>query len=160
MSHDTDAPTDDTRYMGLAIEASRAALAAGNMPFGASLVKDGRLLQVSGNNQVTTGDCTGHAEVALIREAVAALGREALVGATVYASGEPCAMCSGAMFWAGIRRVVFAATQDDIIQILGGPELPIRTAEVLATAQPVVVVEEGPLREEACAVLRAWTAQP
>lgn len=139
-----------------AIEASRQALARGNMPFGASLVKDGQLLWVAQNNQRTAGDCTGHAEVVLVREARQALGEQATVGATVYASGEPCAMCAGAMFWAGITRVVFAATTPDIEEALGGPSLPMRCVNALAGAQPAVRVEGPCLRDEAVAVLQAW----
>lgn len=145
----------DQEPMRLAIEASREAVAEGNMPFGATLVSPaGALLWTAMNNQITSGDCTGHAELVLVRDATAKLGADALRGGTVYASGEPCAMCSGAMFWAGIRRVVFAASQHDIIEALGGDQLPIRSAQVYAGASPAVQVD-GPLqREAAIAVLR------
>jgi tRNA(adenine34) deaminase len=145
---------DDAPYMRAAIEASREALRAGNMPFGASLVKDGQMLWVAQNNQRTAGDCTGHAEVVLVREARQALGDQATVGATVYASGEPCAMCAGAMFWAGIRRVVYGATTPDIEAALGGPSLPMRCAEALAAAKPAVQVDGPCLQDEAVAVLK------
>lgn len=145
----------DHEPMRLAIEASRQAVAAGNMPFGATLLSPGgALLWTAQNNQVTSGDCTGHAELVLVREARAALGADALRGGTVYASGEPCAMCSGAMFWAGIRRVVFAASQDDIGAALGGDSLPIRSAQVYAGASPAVQVDGPLLADEAVAVLR------
>ncbi len=158
-SHDTTLSDEDRLGMQAAIEASRQALAAGNMPFGASLAKDGRLLWTSQNNQCTAHDCTGHAEVVLMREARQALGDEATVGATVYASGEPCAMCAGAMFWAGIRRVVFGASTPDIEAALGGPSLPMRCAEALAGAQPAVQVQGPVLQDEAVAVLNAWAAK-
>lgn len=141
-------------YMRAAIAASRAARQAGNMPFGAALVRDGQMLHLAGNDQVSTGDCTGHAEVALIRQAVQRLGADALRGATVYASGEPCAMCAGAMFWAGITRVVWAASTPDIEEALGGPSLPARCADVLAAARPPVAVSGPLLRDEARAELR------
>lgn len=145
----------DHEPMRLAIEASRAAVAEGNMPFGATLVSPaGALLWTARNNQVTRGDCTGHAELVLVREATAKLGAEALRGGTVYASGEPCAMCSGAMFWAGIRRVVFAASQQDIIDALGGDQLPIRSAQVYAGASPAVQVDGPLLGSSAIEVLR------
>ena len=146
----------DSGYMGLAIKASREALEAGDMPYGAALVSaTGDLLQVSRNRQVSSGDCTAHAEVVVVREASARLGLPALQGSTVYASGEPCAMCSGAMFWAGVRRVVFAAPTDAMAELFGGDTLPIRCAQVLAGAVPAVKVE-GPVgAEEALVVLRA-----
>lgn len=152
---------DDETPMQAAIAASRAALAAGDMPFGATLVgPDGALRWTARNRQVTTGDCTAHAELVLVREATAALGAAALRGATVYASGEPCAMCAGAMFWAGVRRVVFAASQDDIAAVLGGPVLPIRSAQVYAGAQPAVEVD-GPLQADAAiSVLREAASRP
>jgi tRNA(adenine34) deaminase len=145
----------DHTPMQRAIDASRDALAAGNMPFGATLVSPaGELLWTAQNNQVTSGDCTGHAELVLVRDATAKLGAAALRGATVYASGEPCAMCSGAMFWAGIRRVVFAASQADIAAALGGDSLPIRSAQVYAGASPAVEVEGPVLPGPAIQVLR------
>lgn len=141
--------------MRLAIEASRQALAAGDNPFGATLVSAaGEVLCTARNNQNTTRDCTGHAELVLVREASAQWGPEALRGATVFASGEPCAMCSGAMFWAGITRVVFAANQMDIAQALGGPSLTASCEEVLSHAQPPVAVQGALLRAEAAAALR------
>jgi tRNA(Arg) A34 adenosine deaminase TadA len=149
-------PTDtDLAAMRQAIAASRQARERGDMPFGATLVSpEGRMLWVARNNQISTGDCTGHAEVALVREATVALGAEALRGATVYASGEPCAMCSGAMFWAGVRRIVYAVPTPDMVGPLGGPQLPPRCAEVLAAAVPAVQVEGPLLRDEALAELR------
>lgn len=149
----------DHEPMRRAIEASRQALAAGNMPFGATLVSpEGTLRWTAQNNQVTSGDCTGHAELVLVRAARAALGADALRGATVYASGEPCAMCSGAMFWAGIRRVVYAASQDDIGAALGGDSLPIRSAAVYAGASPAVRVDGPLMADAAIAVLQEAAA--
>lgn len=145
----------DHAAMRLAIEASRAARARGDNPFGATLVAPtGEVLLVAHNDQNTRQDCTGHAELVLVRQASAQLGPQALRGATVYASGEPCAMCSGAMFWAGVGRVVYAATQQDIAQALGGPLLPAGCAELLTVAQPPVAVQGGLLRAEAAAALR------
>ena len=145
----------DHAAMRLAIAASREARARGDNPFGATLASpQGEVLRVARNNQNTTRDCTGHAELVLVREAAEHLGPQALRGATVYASGEPCAMCSGAMFWAGVGRVVYAATQQDIAEALGGPLLPAGCAQLLSAAQPPVAVQGGLLRSEAAAALR------
>lgn len=143
----------DASYMRQAFAAARLARAAGNMPFGAVLVRDGAPLWTAQNNQITTQDCTGHAEVALIREAAQALGPQALRGATVYASGEPCAMCAGAMFWAGITRIVYGAPTPEMTAVLGGPSLGQRCADVLAAAQPAVEVVGPVLLDEAMAAL-------
>jgi tRNA(adenine34) deaminase len=155
MTTNTGNRLDDAAAMALAIAASRQALAAGNMPFGALLRSaDGRVLHVAGNDQVTTGDLTGHAEIALLRQASMRLGREALHGTTVFASGEPCAMCAGALFWAGVRRIVFAASNQDIADYLGGNSLPSRTSAVLAGASPPVAVDGPLMRDEAIEILR------
>ena len=148
---------DDIRHMRAAIAASRAASARGDMPFGAVLVKDGRALLTALNNQNSAPDCTGHAEIVLVRDAQRALGDAALRGSTVYASGEPCAMCAGAMFWAGVTRVVYAASSPTIDAALGGMSLGARCADVLANARPAVLVE-GPFLEEEAA--QALTAAP
>lgn len=150
------AHTEDEAFMRYAIDASAAALAEGNVPFGAALVRGGVLEHVARNRQITDDDPTGHAEVVLVREVLATRGTSLLQGATVYASGEPCAMCTGAMFWAGVSRVVFAASQQDIIETLGGMTLPIRSAAVLTGSHPSVRVEGPVLGAEAVAVLRRF----
>ncbi len=143
---------NDFHHLRAAITASREAKARGDMPFGAVLVKDGRALLTALNNQNSARDCTGHAETVLVREAQRTLGDAATQGATVYASGEPCAMCAAAMFWAGVSRVVYAASSPVMDAALGGRTLGVRCAEVLARAQPPVRVD-GPLLEaEAAAV--------
>jgi tRNA(Arg) A34 adenosine deaminase TadA len=148
----------DESFMRLAIEASREAYLAGNMPFGAALVQEGAIVDICGNLQVTAalgeGDCIGHAEVVLVRQVSGDLGASALLGGTVYASGEPCAMCAGAMFWAGISRIVYAASTPDIVAAFGGASLPVRCADVLRSASRAVIVDGPVLGAEAVAVLR------
>lgn len=147
--------THEVQAMRLAISAARQARAAGDTPFGATLVSpEGDIVHTSPNRQNSSNDCTAHAELVLVREVTAQHGAQELKGATVFASGEPCAMCSGAMFWAGISRVVYAATTQDIFEALGGPLLPVRCAQVLGEAQPAVKVEGGLLREDAVAALQ------
>jgi tRNA(Arg) A34 adenosine deaminase TadA len=152
--------TPSTDPMALAIAASTTALEAGNMPFGATLVAPGgAVLLVAENQQITTQDCTAHAELVLVREAARTLGTDSLRGATVYASGEPCAMCCGAMFWAGISRVVFAAPTQAIAEALGGPSLPITSRAVLAAASPALEVQGPVMAAEAVAVLKRFTGR-
>jgi tRNA(adenine34) deaminase len=148
---------DEKAAMQLAIDAAERAIKLGDMPFGATLVApNGKVLLVAANNQHSTSDCTGHAEMVLVREGQKQLGLAALRGTTVYASGEPCAMCSGAMFWAGVKRVVFAASTAQIIEALGEPILPMTSAQTLAGAVPAVQVD-GPLMGDAAyAVLKRF----
>lgn len=142
--------------MRLAIDASRQALERGDEPYGAALVDaSGQVQTVAGNAQNTTHDCTAHAEMVLLRRAQAELGPAALQGATVYASGEPCAMCAGALYWAGVEHVVYAASQPQMAAALGGRLLPTRCADLLGTARPSLRVTGEWLADEAMAVILA-----
>jgi tRNA(adenine34) deaminase len=155
-------PADtDLQAMRLAIEASERAIGHGDGPFGATLVSpDGEILLVASNNVKTADDCTGHAEMVLVREAQKKFGLPALRGATVVASGEPCAMCAGALFWAGVSRIVFGASQADVIRVLGAnPAMPIDSGTTLAGAQPAVKIEGPLMNREACAVLEKAASQ-
>jgi tRNA(adenine34) deaminase len=110
MSAPAEQPLDerDALYLRRAIEMSARARERGNRPFGAVIATaDGRVLAEVINSNVETGDCTAHAEVNALREATPKHPRELLATATMYASGEPCVMCAGAIFWSGIPRVVF-----------------------------------------------------
>lgn len=143
--------------MRQAIEASRKALEAGDQPFGAALADaDGRVLMVAQNNEHSSGDCTGHAEMVLLRRAQAELGPQALRGRTVFASGEPCAMCAAALYWAEVGHVVYAASQPQMARALGGRLLPARAADLLQAAQPPLRVSGGLLADEAVAVYAGW----
>lgn len=148
----------DLQALQLAIDASAAAAAIGDGPFGATLVSaDGREQLVAANNVNSAADFSGHAEMVALRHAQQRWGRAGLRGATLYASGEPCAMCAGALFWAGVKRVVFGATQADVIRLLGAsPAMPTDSHRTLAGAQPAVQIDGPLLNEEACAVLKGF----
>ena len=116
-------PDVDLAPMRLAIAASRQALAAGDQPFGATLVSPaGQVLLTERNRQHTAADTSAHAETVLLRRAAEQLGPAALRGATVYASGEPCAMCAGAISHARIGRVVFGAEDPKGGAVVHGPK--------------------------------------
>jgi tRNA(adenine34) deaminase len=101
---------DDALYLRRAIELSNIAIGNGNRPFGAVIAtRVGEVLAEGWNDVLENKDCTGHAETNALRIASPKYPRETLAGATMYASGEPCVMCAGAIFWSGIRRVVFGA---------------------------------------------------
>jgi tRNA(Arg) A34 adenosine deaminase TadA len=145
----------DARHLREAIALSVVARDAGDMPYGAVLVgRDGRLLARHRNTQVTESDCTGHAETNLVREATRTLGAAAVAGSTVYASGEPCALCAGAMYWAGVSRVVYALS-GETMEALGEPGdalLRISCREVMARGTRAVEVVGPALQAEARAV--------
>lgn len=82
-------------------------------PFGAIVVKGGEIVGTGYNNVLKTNDPTSHAEIAAIRDACDRLGTHHLEGCTIYSSCEPCPMCLGAIYWARIDSIYFAATRDD-----------------------------------------------
>lgn len=98
----------DGKYLMQAIAWSRTARERGNRPFGAVIISaEGALIAEAYCNTSETGDCTGHAETNAVRLATPHTSREVLAASTLYSSGEPCVMCAGAIFWSGVRRVVF-----------------------------------------------------
>lgn len=157
--------THDLTMLRRAFAVAQAARDAGEHPFGAILVgPDGAVLMEQGNAYNAEGqDMTAHAERMLATRASRRWRPDVLAGCTMFTSGEPCAMCSGAIYWAGIGRVVFGQAERDIKAVTGNhPEnptldLPCRT--VFAHGQRQVVVK-GPLLAEEASALQAgfWTA--
>lgn len=139
-------------FLREAIRLSRRALDRGDAPFGAVLVRGGRIVLARENTASTRADATRHAEMNLVVEAQESFGPEALAECTLYSSTEPCAMCAGAIFWAGIRRVVFACACRRHESIFG-PSLGVHGRDVLASATPPVEVVGPLLEDEAAAVL-------
>ena len=99
----------DSEYMQLALEEARLALEAGEVPIGALLVQDGRVLSRGGNRTIRDCDPTAHAEMVALREASRAINNYRLSGTTLYVTLEPCAMCAGAIIQARVPRVVYGA---------------------------------------------------
>jgi tRNA(Arg) A34 adenosine deaminase TadA len=145
----------DLSHLRKAIAASRSARDRGNAPYGAVLVDaDGNLLAVAENTQIIGQDCTGHAETNLVRTIGASIDGSILKFSTLYASGEPCAMCAGAIYNAGIGRLVFALSQARMCEFASSADcIAIGAAELLARAQPRVIVEGPVLEDEAAQVL-------
>jgi tRNA(adenine34) deaminase len=99
----------DIRFMQEALVEARAAAAAGEVPIGAVLVHDGKILTRSGNRTIRDNDPTAHAEIVALREAAHLLGNYRLADTTLYVTIEPCAMCAGAMIQARVSRLVYGA---------------------------------------------------
>jgi tRNA(adenine34) deaminase len=96
--------------MDAALDAARAAAAAGEVPVGCVIVQDGAVLATAGNRTLTDRDPTAHAEMLALRAAAAAVGSERLVDCDLYVTLEPCPMCAAAISFARIRRLYFGAT--------------------------------------------------
>jgi guanine deaminase len=104
---------DDRSFLSRAIQIAGAGIAEGGGPFGAVIAMDGKILSEAVNRVVLNSDPTAHAEVVAIREAATLLGNHDLKDCTLYCSCEPCPMCLGAIYWAGITKVVYACDRND-----------------------------------------------
>ena len=143
----------DTAFMQLALEEARDAGAAGEVPIGAVVVHDGKILARSGNRTIRDGDPTAHAEVVVIREAARVMGNYRLAGTTLYVTLEPCSMCAGAIVQARIPRVVYGADDPK-----GGA---VRSCfEVLTSAalNHQVEIASGVLATECASLLQSFFA--
>ena len=110
---------DDEHFMREAIRLSKLAVEHGNEPFGAVLVKDNKIIFSNENQIHTKHDPTFHGEAGLIREFCAQTGITDLHEYTLYSSCEPCFMCSGALVWVKLGRLVYGASNIDLENILG-----------------------------------------
>ena len=154
----------DHRYLRYALMVAQRSREHGNRPFGAILVSGrGRVLLEAENTQDVTHDCTGHPETRLLAEATRQFPRTLLAQCTLYVNAEPCPMCSGAIFWSGVGRVVFGLSSSRLHEVIGNRSEQLREhcAELLARGtHPVEVV--GPMiEEEAAQVFKegTWNAR-
>lgn len=104
---------DDRRFMKLAADLAYENIDRGGGPFGAVIVREGKIISEGVNTVTLTNDPTAHAEVNAIRKACAEGKTFNLKGCTVYSSCEPCPMCLSALYWAGVSRIYYGNTQDD-----------------------------------------------
>ena len=105
----TDSREFDEVFMRAALEQARVAADRGEVPVGAVITVDGAIVARAGNRTVTDCDPTAHAEIIVLREASRAVGNYRLLGATLYVTVEPCAMCAGAIIQARVDRLVYGA---------------------------------------------------
>lgn len=116
-------------WMGEALALARQAMARGEVPVGAVVVKDGAIVGRGGNAPIAASDPTAHAEIAALRDAARALGNYRLPDCDLYVTLEPCAMCAGAILHARIRRLVFGARDPktgacgSVVNLFGEPRL-------------------------------------
>ncbi|WP_077598363.1 nucleoside deaminase [Olsenella urininfantis] len=142
---------EDVALLRRAIEVSRLSREHGNTPFGAILVSpEGEVVLEQENIEIATHRCTGHAETQLVDRASQKFDRAYLAACSLYTSAEPCAMCAGAIYWAGVGRVVYAMTERALLRLTGSNEqnptfdLPCR--EIFAAGQKDIEVV-GPFPE-------------
>jgi tRNA(adenine34) deaminase len=143
--------TNDTQFMQIAIEESKK----GDWPYGAVIVKDGGIVVKGFNTATRDRDPTAHAEVNVIRAALRSIPESSLNGYTLYTSSEPCPMCTGAIIWAGVSRVVFGASIPELIEA-GQPQINTSSRALIKTAFISLELTGGFLADEALKVVRDW----
>ncbi|WP_112663076.1 nucleoside deaminase [Microvirga flavescens] len=150
--------TNDQIYMARAVELSRQHMEAGaGGPFGAVIVRDGKVIGEGWNEVTSTNDPTAHAEVVAIRKACKDIGDFSLEGATLYASCEPCPMCLASAYWARISRIVFANSRQEAAAI-GFDDNLIYEEIPKPIAERAIPTLHAP-NKDAKAVFAAWMAK-
>jgi len=148
----------DARHLRAAFQVARRAREEGNLPFGCLIVDEaGNVVVEQGNLAlIPVRDATAHAETIAAGRAARRYEPSELAGCTLYTSAEPCAMCAGAIYWAGIGRVVFGLTEQDLKALTcnhpANPTMDLPCRTVFASGQRTVEVLGPHLVEEALAV--------
>ena len=125
----TNRPNTDELFMEEALRAAQRALEQGEVPVGAIVVHEGKIVGRGGNRNIVDSDPTAHAEIIALRQAGAALGNHRLEGCELFATIEPCAMCAGALVHARLKRLVYGADDPkagavhSVMQVLNHPDL-------------------------------------
>lgn len=126
----------------------------GGGPFGAVIVKDGKVVATGVNRVTANNDPTAHAEVNAIREACRKLGTFSLAGSVIYSSCEPCPMCLGAIYWAHIDKIYYGANQFDAASVDFDDSFIYKELELKPSQRQKP--EENMLHDEALAPFNAW----
>jgi len=148
----------EEKFMKRAIELSRMHMKAGHGgPFGAVLVKDGRIIGEGWNCVTSMNDPTAHAEITAIRRACESLSTFELQGVDLYTSCEPCPMCLAAVYWARISRIYYGSTREDAAEhqfddAFIYEQIPLKTSERTLPMKQV-------LRDDALRVFKEWDAK-
>ena len=160
----TELSAQDERLLRRAIEVAARSVASGNLPFGALLADpDGKVLLEAENSDITGKSPLNHAETNLMRMAVECLTAEQMSTATLYTSCEPCAMCSGSMYWGGLNRLVYGMSERHLLEYTGANPLNptmrgVGCREVLNSGQRRIEVSGPHLVEEASVIHQEyWT---
>ena len=143
--------TNEARFMQEALSLARQAQQDGNHPFGALLVKGNEVVLTAVNTVHTEQDITRHAELNLVSQATRQFTPEFLAECVLYTSTEPCAMCAGAIYWAGINTVVFGCSAEELGNIAGG-DFVIPCQDIFARGKRPITVIGPVLVEESTAV--------
>ena len=144
-----------------ALEVARRSIEKGNLPFGCILVDEsGHIIQEGENTVVTSRDRIAHCEINLVHQLAGKFEESFLKECTVYASTEPCPMCTAAIFWSGIGTIAFALSKKSFNAIAASlnpsHSFHIPPEELLCHGKPEVKVVGPTIEEEAIALYRKW----
>lgn len=145
----------DKQFMREAIRLANESVMNGGGPFGAVIVKDGKIVAGSSNSVTIDNDPTAHAEVNTIRKACRELGTFDLSGCTIYTSCEPCPMCLGAIYWARISRIYYGNTRKDARDIQFADDFIYEELDRKMEDRTVPIIPM--LRDEALHSFRLWS---
>ncbi|MDA0380106.1 MAG: nucleoside deaminase [Bacteroidetes bacterium] len=138
-----ETPFDDNYFMKKALEEAEMAFESDEVPVGAVVVANNRIIGRGHNLTERLNDVTAHAEMQAVTAAANFLGAKFLIDCTLYVTLEPCAMCAGALYWAQLSRIIYAAKDPKRGFLTTGPQLHPRT-----------ILEQGPYGEEAQKLLQ------
>ena len=147
--------TNHEPFIRQCYDLARQAVSHGDHPFGALLVREGEVMLTAVNTVHSNRDVTQHAELNLVSQAGRLFGYAALAESTLYTSTEPCAMCTGAIFWAGIPIVVYGCSAISLGQIAGGTFV-VPSRQLLAKATRVTTIIGPVLEAEGIAIHQAY----
>ncbi len=136
---------EHTEYLKAANQAAIAAMKNGNTPFGAVLVdENGKIIMTQGNAEKDENDATAHAERMLATRASKTFSKEYLWKCTLYSTFEPCPMCTGAIYWANIGRIVFGLTEFRLLELTGSddknPTFSMGAQKVIDSGQKPIAI--------------------
>lgn len=145
--------------MQLAIQLSEQNVALGKGgPFGAVIVKDGKVIAKSANKVTQSNDPTAHAEVSTIRLACKKLKTFDLAGCVIYTSCEPCPMCLGAIYWARLDTIYYANTKKDAADIGFDDQFIYEELDLSMDQRKLPIIQM--MRNEALGAFKAWESSP
>ena len=145
---------NDKKFLLRAVEIARNGISEGGGPFGAVITRDNKLISEANNRVVLTNDPTAHAEILAIRQAASFLKSHDLCNCTLYSSCEPCPMCLGAIYWAGIKKVVYDCDRIDAAGV-GFDDNLIYKEIILTPAERKITFQQMRI-SGGIDVLRAW----
>ena len=146
---------DDAYYMQKAIDKARTGVRKGQSPFGACIVKDGKVVATEHNHVWKNNDPTAHAEIMAIRKAAKKLGTIDLSGCTAYSTCEPCPMCFSACHWARISRIVYGARIEDAKKA-GFHEFPVHDTTLKDIGRSRIRITGDYMRKENLELFSEW----